>query len=608
LVPRLRFTGALPSSATEGHMVRELTGRHVITQAVRTSWAADRTGTLVAGAMQAVGALSALGVVLASKLALDAVLGGSAGITTGLVLALVLLALTTALSTSVGVLQQQQQRLLGEKLGQHVWRSLVRSCVSVDLVTWNSADFVDRLDRVRGNALQRPTVVVTSLLSLMGSVFGVVSMVVVLLALQPLLIPVLLAAGVPAVVFSRMASRAEFAFVTASNRAVRRRLYLKQLLTGRVFAAEVRAFDSGPHLLGRHGEEDGAYLADLRRHVRRRQVLGVLSTGSSAVALAIALLLIVVLVDRGSMSLAEAGAAAIATRLLGGQLTTVFSSVGTLIESGPFLADMQSFLDDSPAVEPRGRGRALTDQLRLDDVRFGYEGRAAAAVDGVSIVIPAGRVVAVVGENGSGKTTLAKIVAGLYAPQEGSLSWDGDTSLPLRDLRAGVSVLFQDFVRYQMSGRENISIADTGREVDEEQVAAAARRVGIDDALRSLADGYDTVLGLELSEGSDLSGGQWQRLALARAFYRDAPVVVLDEPTAAMDPRAEHELFSDVRHVLDGRAALLISHRYSSVQLADYIYVMAAGRVVEEGTHEQLLALGGQYAELYTLQAAAYLS
>ncbi|MGH3991395.1 MAG: ATP-binding cassette domain-containing protein [Pseudonocardiaceae bacterium] len=219
--------------------------------------------------------------------------------------------------------------------------------------------------------------------------------------------------------------------------------------------------------------------------------------------------------------------------------------------------------------------------------------------------IRAGEVVALVGENGSGKTTLAKIVAGLYEPATGTRHWDGGT-VPASDIRASVSVIFQDFVRYQMTVRDNIVIGDGDRPASEDAVVEAARRAGVLGAVRELPDGVDTMLGRELDEGTDISGGQWQRLALARALYRDTPLVVLDEPTAALDPRAEHELFADVRAVLDGRAALLISHRFSSTRLADRIYVMDGGRVVECGTHDELMARAGQYAELYGLQSSAY--
>lgn len=250
---------------------------------------------------------------------------------------------------------------------------------------------------------------------------------------------------------------------------------------------------------------------------------------------------------------------------------------------------------------------SLDAEVALHDVVFQYEGTPAPALDRVSIRVPRGSVVAVVGENGSGKTTLAKVLAGLYSPTTGTRSWDGDPAVPEIDVRASTTVLMQDFIHYQFPVAQNVTIAQTQAPVDAERLAHALSTVGLSGPLAALPDGLDTLLGKQLGEGSDLSGGQWQRLALARALYRNAPLVVLDEPTSAMDPRAEHDLFADVRRVLAGRTALLISHRYSSVRLADYIYVMDRGRVLEEGTHEQLMALRGTYAELYTLQAAVFL-
>lgn len=583
------------------------TDLRVVSQAARTAWASDHRGMALAAAIQAVGALSALGLVLASKLTLDALLADGAEAETGLIWGLGLLVLTSAASTSMTALQRQQQRLLGERVAQHVWRGLLASVSSVELIRWESSDFIDRLDRIRNNALARPTAVVTGLLSMAGSLLGVVSMAVALVLIHPVLVPVLLLAGIPAVWSSRRAGRLEFAFVRSSNLLARRRVYLKRLLTSRDSAAELRAFGAGPDLERRHEEAESSYLTALRRHVRRRQVLALVSTGAGALALALTLGAIVVLVDSGGITLSEAGAAAIAARLLGNQLAAVFSGMGLLVESAPFLADMQHFLDEAPPAVHHPAPRHLTEAVVLDRVSFSYGGQDGDALSDVSIRVPAGSVVAVVGENGSGKTTMAKVLSGLYEPSAGKRCWDGDAGVPAEDVRASVTVLFQDFVRYQMTAAENIAIAQTDLPADRPKVQAAAERVGISAALDRLPEGLDTQLGKELGEGGDLSGGQWQRLALARALYRDAPLVVLDEPTAAMDPRAEHELFADVRRVLSGRTALLISHRYSSVRLADYIYVMAAGRVVEEGTHDDLMAAGGQYAELYTLQAAAYL-
>jgi ATP-binding cassette subfamily B protein len=228
----------------------------------------------------------------------------------------------------------------------------------------------------------------------------------------------------------------------------------------------------------------------------------------------------------------------------------------------------------------------------------------------VSIELRAGQVVALVGENGSGKTTLAKLLGGLYAPTSGTVRWDAvDASTVDPDaLRRLVTVVFQDFARYNFTAADNIGLGDVDRLGDRPGIEAAADRAGADRMVRRLPDGYDSVLGREFDTGQDLSTGQWQRIAIARAFFRDAPVVVLDEPTASLDARAEHELFDRIRRLLRGRTVLLVSHRFSTVRSADRIYVLHRGRVTEEGSHDELMAADGTYAELFRLQAAAFLS
>lgn len=217
--------------------------------------------------------------------------------------------------------------------------------------------------------------------------------------------------------------------------------------------------------------------------------------------------------------------------------------------------------------------------------------------------------VALVGENGSGKTTLAKLLAGLYRPQSGTIRWDGVDAQELdrQWLGRSIAVIFQDFVRFHLRARDNIGLGRVIAADDIEAIRRAAAQADADGFLSALTDGYETVLGPEFIAGTDLSVGQWQRVALARAFFREAPFVILDEPTASLDPRAEHDLFARIRDLLADRTVLVISHRFSSVRHADRIIVLEAGRVIETGTHEELIHLGGLYAELFALQAAAYL-
>ncbi|ROS40535.1 ATP-binding cassette subfamily B protein [Amycolatopsis thermoflava] len=576
----------------------------LIAAATREVAAADRFGTVTAAIYQIIGAVGALGVVAASKLTFDALLQPESA-RFGLTVSLLALAFMTALTGSVSALQTQQHRLLGERVSQRVWDRVLDTTARADLVTYESAGFATSLERVQQNALTRPFAVTTALLGLTGSLLGVVTMSAVLIGVEPLLVPILLAAGLPAVLLARWASRTEFAFAHRLTPLFRRRNYLRQLLTQRPYAAELRAFHSTKPLRERHRELNAGINVQLRQQVRRRQLIAGLTTIGVALSLTAALLAIIGLVRSGRIDLPAAGAAAIAVRLLSSQLGTLFTSIGGLLESAPFLADLERFVASAPPSPAAGEKRPLRQGIVLRDISFRYPEQERPAVDAVDIEIGAGEVVALVGENGSGKTTLAKIVAGLYDPDLGTRRWDG-ADAPPADIRASVTVIFQDFVRYQMTLRDNITISDGDRPGDEESVHDAARRAGVLGVTRELPHGLDTMLGRDLDEGSDLSGGQWQRVALARALYRDTSLVVLDEPAAALDPRAEHELFADVRAMLGGRAALLISHRFSSTRMADRIYVLDAGRVVECGTHDELMAGAGQYAELYRLQSAAY--
>ncbi|MEG3050735.1 MAG: ATP-binding cassette domain-containing protein, partial [Thermomonas sp.] len=277
-----------------------------------------------------------------------------------------------------------------------------------------------------------------------------------------------------------------------------------------------------------------------------------------------------------------------------------------------YLDDLYSFFEIEPEIRSKPDAIAVPDPIRngfvFEDVGFRYEGAERWALRGLSFELHAGEVLALVGENGAGKTTLVKLLARLYDPDEGRILLDGRDlrDYDLDDLRANTGVIFQDFVRYHLTAAENIGVGLIDAMGDRDRIALAARKGMANEVVAGLPKGYDQIIGRRFKEGVDLSGGQWQKIAIARAYMRDAQVMILDEPTAALDARSEFEVFERFKELSDGKTAVLISHRFSSVRMADRILVLADGKVEASGTHDQLMAQGGRYAELFELQAAGY--
>ncbi len=549
---------------------------------------------------------------LLARQVLDAVLGSRAsGSFATVVPELVALAVVSAVVTFANMARSEQERLITELTSRHAVSQVLEVATAVDLLAFEHPAFHNRLQRALINAEIRPSQMAGGVVGILSSLFAIVGIGVALLVLQPVFLVLVVLAYIPAWLTSLRASRVAHGFAVGQTERDRARMYVRQILSGKDEAKEVRAFNLGGFLRDRHDALLEARIADLRVMVSKRLRLGLAGGLITSSLTAAAVGVLIWLATNGHIDPSGATTAAGAIVLLGQRLRSLAGSAGSLYEGSLFLEDFTTFVEAMPTItarRPTAEAPARFSVLSVQDLSFTYPSRQEPSLRHVSMHVGAGEVVALVGTNGSGKTTLAKLLAGLYPPSAGVVAWDGvdAAGLDADALRAGVAVVFQDFLKYFLSAAENIGVGRHECIHDEDRIIAAARQAGAHDYLAALRNGYATWLGPQYFGGSDLSIGQWQRVALARAFFRDAPFLVLDEPTAALDPRAERDLFDRIKELARGRSVLLISHRFSSVRKADRIYVLADGEVVEEGTHVELMERRGPYAEMFTLQASGY--
>ena len=511
----------------------------------------------------------------------------------------------------LGRLAALLEGLLGDLFANELSVTLMRQAARLDLEHFEDPDFYDRLQRARRQTMGR-VALLGSLLHMGQQLLTVASLLVGLLAYHPWLLAILVLSVVPAFLGeTHFAGRAYSLFYRWTPE--RRELdYLRYVAASDETAKEIKLFGLSDFFIRRYAElADRYFLANKEMSVKRAASGGLL-TALSTLAYYGAVAFIVVQAVAGAVTIGTLTFLVGSFERARSLISSVLLQSASVYEQGLFLRDLFTFLELEPRTQsppdPRPLPRPIRTGFVFEDVGFRYPGREEWALRHVSFELGPGERIALVGENGAGKTTLVKLLTRLYDPVEGRILLDGHDlrEYDLDALRREVGVIFQDFVRYDMVARENIAVGWIDALADEERIRGAASKSLASQVLEGLSGGLDHMLGRRFDGGANLSGGEWQKVALARAYMRDAQLLILDEPTASLDARAEYQVFQRFTELTRGRMAVLISHRFSTVRMADRILVIEGGRVIEDGSHEELVAAGGRYAELFGLQAAGY--
>jgi len=578
--------------------------------ATRLVWHADRRHLIGILSVQVLTAAGLAGLVLAIKHLTEAGVRDGVDLdSAGRTLLPILLAAVAIASVNAILrnLAQSWQRVLATQTDRHIVGLVLRAATDAELLDFEDPAFYDRLQRATFASRAQPVVLVTGLIVILQAALTTLAIGGAVIFMAWWLLPLCVLIPLPLIRAAKRERDARFGLHRSLAENRRLREYLERVLTGRDEAKEIRAFGLAGTLKQRwdagYTREIEALIGVQQRHVRSKILARLLGDCVTLAVIAI----IWLLVARGSLELSSALAILTGLLLLSMRLQAISYLLNALGDAVLYVEDLRTFAA-APVRAPAPADGAADGfaSLELRDVGFTYPGSPTPVLESVNMDLRAGEIVALVGTNGSGKTTLAKILAGLYEPERGRLLRDGQDVSEPAELRAASAVLFQDFIRYRLSASDNIAFGGPGADTDPVRVAAAAGQAGIDGALHRLEHGYDTVLSKEFSGGSDLSLGQWQRVALARAFYRDAPFVILDEPTASLDAQGEADLFGRIRELFAGRTVLFISHRFANVRTADRIYVLDGGTIAEHGTHDALMQRDGIYARLFSLQAEGY--
>jgi ATP-binding cassette subfamily B protein/ATP-binding cassette subfamily C protein len=578
-------------------------------------WTTSRTLTIALAILTLLAGLLPAAVAYLGKLIVDSVVvAANSGVASDRWMALAYVGLEALAVMSLSAAQRGlsvSQSLLRVLLGHRVNVLILEKALTLDLTHFEDSEFYDKMTQARHEASYRPLSLVTRTFGLIQSALSLITYSGLLLNFSVWAVFILVIAAIPPFVAETRFAGEAFRIFRWRSPETRQQHYLETLIAREDYAKEVQLYQLGSTMLQRYRDIfHRIYDEDRDLTIRRGfwgYVLGLLSTATFYAAYA----WIVLETIFGRISLGDMTMYLMVFRQGQSTFSGALTSIGGMYEDNLYLSNLYEFLEQKV---PKSNGKApqgliAGDGMRFENVSFTYPGSVKPALKNIDLHLKPGDKLAIVGENGSGKTTLIKLLTRLYTPDSGRILLDG---LDLREwdidvLRRRIGVIFQDFVRYQFTVGENVGVGDVDYLEHQERWEYAAEKGMARPFIELMPEGFKTQLGRWFKGGQELSGGQWQKIALSRAFMRtDADILVLDEPTAAMDAEAEVRIFEHFRTITQNQMVVLISHRFSTVRMADKIVVMVGGEITEQGTHEELLQLGGRYARLFTLQAAGY--
>jgi ATP-binding cassette, subfamily B, bacterial len=599
-------------------LARELASmKTVILRAIRMVFTPAPGLTLLTIALTVIQGLLPLAALYVMKLIVDAVTAGitatdKAPVTPHLTLLLaaaVVIAMLIAISRAIASYATEVQAMV---LTDLISDQIQAHSIELDLAFYENPAYHDNLQRAQKEGPARPPRIVSDIVQIAQNSISICAVGGFILTFSPVVGLVLIGAALPAAIVRNWYSRKLFDLRLRQTEAERKAWYYHLMMTGADHAREIRQFDLGALFRERYRSLRYSLRSAQLAISRSRMFWETITQGFITIAVFGSFAIIAMMAVDGRISLGDLVTFYMGFQMCIGYIQSIMSSMNALYEDQLFLRYFFEFMDLEPQIKapehPVPLPTPIKKEIRFENVGFTYPGTSRAVVTGINLTLHKGEIIALVGENGAGKSTLIKLLCRLYDPAQGKITVDGVDlkKADPEDWRKHTTVLFQDFVRYHFTARENIWVGNTSLPPDSPRIEEAARNAAADGVIGRLPQAYSTILGKHFTGGQELSSGEWQKVALARAFFRNAEVVILDEPASSLDALSEAEIFNRFRELLSGRTAVIISHRFSTVLLADHIYVVDNGRIIEDGTHAGLMAQNGHYAEMFRVQADPY--